>query len=190
MKKLLSLTLGLLALGALAVGSGPAHAQTTAPGPYYATPSWDQQLACTSTVSCPRFIVLSNWVDASNPSGGAAVLDRETGLVWEKSPSADQVPWGQARAGCLDKNVGGRKGWRLPSINELMSLVDPSASNPSLPAGHPFTVLSAGYWSATAQIPASANQVYAVNFSTGGIGTSAASLRAWCVRGGGILENN
>jgi hypothetical protein len=49
---------------------------------YYANPSWDQQLACTSTSNCPRFVVLSNWIDANFPSGGAAVVDRETGLVW------------------------------------------------------------------------------------------------------------
>ena len=38
-------------------------------GPYYATPSWNQQLPAAT-----RFIVLTNWASA-------AVLDRETGLV-------------------------------------------------------------------------------------------------------------
>lgn len=59
-----------------ALAVSPAVAQTTGNGPYYATPSWDQTLP-----SNTRFIVLSNF-------GGQAVLDRETGLVWEKSPSA------------------------------------------------------------------------------------------------------
>ena len=39
--------------------------------------------------------------------------------------------------------------WRLPNISELESLVDCSASQPALPAGHPFTGLREGYWSAT-----------------------------------------
>ena len=72
-KKLIdTFALVVLIVGMLAVGS--AIAQTTAVGPYYATPSWDQTLS-----SSTRFIVLSNM-------GSAAVLDRETGVVWERSP--------------------------------------------------------------------------------------------------------
>src|ERR1051325_11151454 len=54
-------------------------AQTTSAGPYYATPSWDQKLACDSAATCPRFVVLANW-------NNDAVLDRETGLVWDRTP--------------------------------------------------------------------------------------------------------
>jgi hypothetical protein len=57
------------------------RAQTVAPGPYYAKPSWDQKLDCTTPANCPRFVVLE-----LRPH--AAVLDRETGLVWERSPLA------------------------------------------------------------------------------------------------------
>src|SRR5215475_11987991 len=60
---------------------------------------------------------------------GQAVLDKETGLVWEKSPSTTPLVWEEARGfpqGCANKNVGGRKGWRLPSFAELASLVDPN----------------------------------------------------------------
>jgi len=51
-----------------------------------------------------------------------------------------------------EQDVGGQKGWRLPSIVELMSLIDPAVAvpGPTLPPGHPFTnVLSSGYWTAT-----------------------------------------
>ena len=75
MKALLNLKLGIFVIGTLALTNTLTHAQTTAPGPYYATPSWDQQLPAAT-----RFIVLSNW-------NSAAVLDRETGLVWERSPA-------------------------------------------------------------------------------------------------------
>src|SRR5262245_48646993 len=117
--------------------SAPAYAQTTAPGPYYATPSWDQTLPASS-----RFIVLSNM-------GGAAVLDRETGLVWEKSPSTSTQDWPGAFSHCLNLNTGGRTGWRLPSVQDLLSIVDRSQSSPALPSGHPFSVQSIFYWTAT-----------------------------------------
>ena len=70
--------------------------------------------------------------------GGAAFLDRETGLVWEAGQDPQQRPWGTAREVCMDKNIGDRKGWRLPAFNELTSLIDPTRTNPALPVGHPF----------------------------------------------------
>src|SRR6266478_3023456 len=82
-----------------------------------------------------------------------AVLDRETGLVWERDPSTAPVAWPNARLFCAQKAVGGRGGWRLPAFNELASLVDPTVTNPGvprLPAGHPFlNVQASAYWSAT-----------------------------------------
>ena len=64
----------------------------------------------------------------------------------------DRLRWSDGlRQHCPNKNVGGRKSWRLPSFPELASLIDPSNANPTLPTGHPFTnVQSAHYWSATA----------------------------------------
>src|SRR5438128_10641825 len=117
-------------VASLAVTAGPASAAPSK-GPYYPTPSWDQQLDCTKT-HCPRFIVLSDW-------SGAAVLDLETGLVWEQSPSASPADWFGAQARCNSLTAGDRLGWRLPTLQELASLVDPTQSNPALPPGHPFS---------------------------------------------------
>jgi hypothetical protein len=182
MKKLLRLTLGLLALGALAVGSTPADAQTVAPGPYYATPSWDQTLACTALNACPRFIVLSNM-------GSTAVLDRETGLVWERSPDmATFGTWQNAQTHCNQTTVFNRKGWRLPTLQELASLVDPSVPTPgpTLPPGHPFSnVLSNWYWSATTSATDS-GLAWFVWFFNGGVLSQSKGNNSfvWCVRGG------
>src|SRR5215813_14635404 len=104
--------LGLLLL----VPTVSVNAQTVGAGPYYASPSWDQTLP-----SNTRFIVLSNM-------NSAAVLDRETGLVWERSPDTELHTWVGALGHCLNSHLGGRMGWRLPSINELASLVDPTVT--------------------------------------------------------------
>jgi hypothetical protein len=91
-------------------------AQTSAAGPYYATPSWDQKLQCDTQATCPRFIVLTNW--DSN-----AVLDRETGLVWQRSPVQGTANWNNAHFQCnYVTTTGNRMGWRLPTIQELTSL--------------------------------------------------------------------
>ena len=169
---------GLLSLGVLAtvaLMAGSAQAQTTSVWPDYATPSWNQTLP-----SSTRFIILSNFA-------GAAVLDQNTGLVWEKSPQTVTATWNGARFTCINKNVGGQKGWRLPSIPELASLIDPSVAppGPTLPSGHPFNdVQSAGYWSATT----SAEDRYDAWFVYFGIGfvdsdSKTFSGQVWCVRG-------
>jgi hypothetical protein len=103
-------------------------AQTAVNGPYYATPSWDQTLPGST-----RFIVLANF-------NGEAVLDRETGLVWQRSPTFGSFSFETSSEQCLVANTGNRFGWRLPNINELAGLFDPSAvAPPALPSGHPFT---------------------------------------------------
>jgi hypothetical protein len=77
MKSMKKFMLAFVMLGALAIGNAPAGAQNCSPyqtsGPYYATPSWDQKLGY------QRFICLTDW-------NNQAVLDRETGLVWQRAP--------------------------------------------------------------------------------------------------------
>ena len=178
MRKLLSLTLGLLALGALALAGGPAHAAgTSAPGPYYATPSWDQTLPAAT-----RFIVLTNM-------SSAAVLDRETGLVWEQAPDGtNQYAWLDAQFHCNTLGLGVRRGWRLPTLQDLASLIDPTVlfPGPALPAGHPFSnVQSSFYWSATTYA-GSAGAAWRASLGNGDVGTydKSNTLPVWCVRGG------
>jgi hypothetical protein len=118
----------------------------------------------------------------------AAVLDKETGLVWERSPAPTFHTWSSAVVECTGRTTGNRKGWRLPSVHELASLVDPSVTpGPTLSLDHPFVgVLSADYWSASsyADHPSSAWSVFfdngAVNFNI----DKTVPVHAWCVRGG------
>lgn len=173
------LALGIVVLGMVAFVTSTANAQTFANGPYYATPSWDQKLQCDTRATCPRFIVLSNW-------GNVAVLDRETGLVWELVPSPGVFNWPSAQFHCNNLTLGNRKGWRLPTVQELASLVDPSVS-PTLPAGHPFLNVNPlfGYWSATTSA-LNTGSAWVVYFASGFVEDSlkSGSGCAWCVRGG------
>lgn len=73
----------------------------TAPAGAIPLESWDNKIPNANQ----RFKVLSEF-------GGAAVLDRETQLVWEQSPSTTPTIWSAALGVCINKNVGGRFGWR------------------------------------------------------------------------------
>jgi hypothetical protein len=185
----------LTAAALLAVLAVPASAQlsTTANGPYYATPSWDQRLTTN------RFVILANW-------NSEAVLDRETGLVWQRAPHLFAfLHWSLASRICIANPFAGRYGWRLPTAQELGSLIDPTAtSGPPLPAGHPFIGIpaAAAYWTATAD-DSDPNQAVTVRWgidifsdsfrifaadsrdkSVTSDFTVNAPFRGWCVRGG------
>ena len=154
--------------------STPVFAQTVANGSYYAVPAWDQTLP-----AAQRFIVLANF-------NQHAVLDREPGLVWERTPSASTFNWFIASSHCIDLNLGGRTGWRLPTVQELLSVVDRSQSNPSLPSGHPFIVQPAFYYSVSTNANGTTN-AWGVSLNNGGVGSVSKNgnlFNAWCLRGG------
>jgi len=147
-------------------------------------PSWDQGLA-----AAERFVrVLPT---AATPAG-EGVLDKNTGLVWEQSPLATTHTWVSARFQCTGRTVGDQKGWRLPSVHELNSLVDPTnpAGNPDIPAGAPFAnVQSSVYWSASSDVD-TPTRAWIVVFFNGGVSVinKPFSRFVWCVRGGGPLS--
>jgi hypothetical protein len=123
---------------------------------------------------------------------GGAVLDEETGLVWQPAPSAATDSWNNALSRCDEAKTGGRMGWRLPTVDELTSLIDPasSAGGITLPAGHPF-VLPANpiFWS-TNRYGGTSSLREVVDFSVAAIGDPVGqegditAMKYWCVRGG------
>jgi hypothetical protein len=132
-----------------------------------------------------RFVVLADF-------NNETVLDRETGLVWERSPDQNPRTWYDAVRSCWLRQVGGRMGWHLPTVEELGSLVDPIVPppGPALPIGHPFqNIQPSTYWTSTTdvRVPFLPTQAWEVRFGDPGqIGDSGKdNLRyVWCVRGG------
>lgn len=118
---------------------------------------------------------------------GSAVLDKETGLVWAKTPDSTQRGWQAAADYSADLALGGRKGWRLPSMEELASLIDSNASGGTkLPAGHPFQNVTAdAYWSSTIY-SGDAAFAWGVNMSSGSVTSldKTGTLYVWPVRSG------
>jgi Protein of unknown function (DUF1566) len=146
---------------------------------------WDKQINGPG-----RFKVLKEF-------GDAAVFDKETGRVWEQRPSTELFPWTvlstpvpgatapDALSHCYQLEAGGRKGWRVPSIEELASLVDTSQPSLTLPTGHPFNVNATPHWSSTTNAN-DATRAWAVGFSTGTVfnPVKTNTREVWCVRGG------
>jgi hypothetical protein len=144
------------------------------------TEGWDKQINAPN-----RFKVLAAF-------NNEAVLDKETGLVWQKVPIISDRSWFAAWKFCQLNITGNRAGWRLPTLEELRSLIDPQQSEPALPPGNPFTdVVTQNFWSATAGFTSS-NAVIS-GFQFGEISeTDKSNLAAntWCVRGGYGYDTN
>jgi hypothetical protein len=163
----------LVTIFALALFASPLAAQVGT--------TWDKQV-----FGPTRFKVLSDF-------GNAAVFDKETGLVWERSPSTVTYTPSEAHSHCNTLLLGNRFGWRLPTIQELASLMDPTQANPALNSGHPFSnVISDNsdcYWSATPAFGGS-EPPWSVFFNNnggvtyGGCGSGDGKNVVWCVRGG------
>jgi len=163
-----------LLVTALVVATAASSAAAAAPQ------SWDRVIPN----GAKRFKVLKQFNEE-------AVLDAETGLVWQRSPSPNSLfDWGESAALCIGTAIGGRRGWRLPTAWELMTLKDPAQSNPALPDGHPFenVVEATLYWTSTASLSNQASAL-GLSFTSGGQGiiTTAKTTDAlrWCVRGPG-----
>ena len=141
--------------------------QTTA-----SAPTWSQILP-----DAERFTLVMN---------NEAALDNETGLVWEQTPDTVERGWSSAIGHCYNREVGGRKGWRLPTIEELSSLVDTSQSRLVLPAGHPFTNVQSSYYWSSSSYAAYTSYAWNVYFGDGGVSflDKDFGYYAWCVRGG------
>jgi len=138
-------------------------------------PTWSHKIQCDGT-ACPRFELVLD---------GNAVLDKETGLVWEKSVSETERNWVSACQHCYNLSLSYRKGWRLPTVEELASLLDMQQFSPSLPIGHPFENVQLDYyWTSTTYTETDKAWIVHMDngFANGGSKTNTEDV--WCVRGG------
>lgn len=125
-----------------------------------------------------------------------AVLDKTTGLVWERSPQTAPVTYNEARQFCVSRVAGKQKGWRLPSPIELRSLVGPirGLSRPHLPPNHPFlNVQATAYWAMVSETDHGPYGKYVDAFLGNLLSffkVKMFSFPVWCVRGPLMAEAN
>ena len=88
---------------------------------------------------------ISKYVDNSD----GTVTDTSTGLMWQQATAPNTYNWDQAISYCESLSFAGYTDWRLPTIDELKSLVD-SRWRPTIdPTYFPNTVFRFSNWSST-----------------------------------------
>jgi len=115
-----------------------------------------------------------NYTDNKN----GTITDNYTGLIWMKCPqgktgndcksgSVTFREWPKARVECENLNFASKKGWRLPTLKELQSIVDTGSYDPAINKGF-FVGSDDPYWTLTSPAEYSASK-FTVIFSTGSV---------------------
>ena len=100
--------------------SGQACTATPAPSRFAEWPMPDPQPAATAHRT------------AYDPSRPGVVIDRVTGLMWQREVPAGAYTWEEAGNACACLSLAGHADWRLPTRIELVSLVDFTRGEPAI----------------------------------------------------------
>jgi hypothetical protein len=119
----------------------------------------------------PRTYITNQYEDM-----GDMVFDHATGLMWQKSGSPNYMPYENAQAYIKqqlnDQKFGGYNDWRLPTIPELMSLLEPEKQSNDLYINPIFDATQQWCWSAD-RLPEgeqrSAGPAWVVGFYSGSV---------------------
>lgn len=126
--------------------------------------------------------------DTFKANNDGTVTDTTTGLVWQQMPQVS-VSQAQAQSYCASLTLARKGGWRLPTMYELVRLVDYSHY---YPAESPLLQWPAAagddkvMWSSTPDVePLSTNMGWTIKFSIGVVAPTLNYATDWvrCVRG-------
>ena len=106
-------------------------------------------------IGSPDVVDSGSLDDVSTAAGGykdngdGTVMDTSTGLTWQQATPDNLMTWEEALSYCETLNLGNYTDWRLPTIMELLSLVDHSSYNPAINTTYFPDTVSSFYWSST-----------------------------------------
>ena len=137
------------------------------------------------------FAALAVDAHASAPAGrytvnGGTVLDKQTKLTWQRTPSTTKYSWADAKTACAAAGATlGGSGWRVPTIKELHTLIDysqPATAAAIDPAAFPETPMD-NFWSST-PLSGSTSMAWNLSFVLGNPSSASitSTLYVRCIR--------
>lgn len=94
------------------------------------------------------------------------VVKTPDGLMWDKNDSDKEMTFAEAEEYCKNLRLGGFSDWRMPSREELLTIVDLTKYNPAIKDG--FNTKSSSYWTSTPYAGCSGSD-WVVSFGGGGV---------------------
>lgn len=116
--------------------------------------------------------------------GLLTTIDNITKLEWQRTPDDLFVNWGNAWNYCANLSLDGHDDWRLPIINELLSIVDYGSTSASLIEQAAFNNTEPNfYWSASSDASDTAD-AWGIAFDSGGVSPGVKRINGYvrCVR--------
>jgi hypothetical protein len=92
---------------------------------------------------------INNNYESKSVNGDGVVIDHAIGLIWHQSGSDEEMDWPKAKQWVKDLNDKGYAGysdWRLPTVEEAISLLEPNINPSSLYIDPAFDAKQTGIW--------------------------------------------
>lgn len=155
-----------------------------------------------SLISCPsspeadfygqdkQYAALGYCTPQSFTATSDVVVDNNTGLIWEKSPSSTTYIWEEAHSHCDDLNeeaFAGIDTWRVPNPSEFLTIADNSKSEPAI--NSVFPAMSANLWTSKSYNDESGDSAYyfSTSYGTEAEFSKTKKLKVLCVSGEEML---
>lgn len=142
------------------------------------------------TTLIPGDVVMVGPEGARFEVGTHTVRDRSTGLEWSReNVPGGTMKWAAAKEACKALKLGGHDDWRLPTIRELLTLVDYERHDPAIDT-EAFKCESATYWTSTPAASSPGVCAWVVYFHCGSAdwGGQGSSYRVRAVRASQSLD--
>ncbi len=96
------------------------------------------------------------------------VKDPATNLIWEDTVNTteEKVDYDEAKTYCETLKIGEVAGWRLPTLNELLTIVDYTRADPAILKEFNHVETGTIYWTSTPYVR-SKDEFWGVDFKDG-----------------------
>jgi hypothetical protein len=115
---------------------------------------------------------------------GGMAKDERTGLMWQDNRfvESERVNFSQAERLCRDLRLGGYTDWRIPTIKELLTIIDYNKYDPAILDG--FSIAESRYYWSSTQYMGDPDKVWGIDFKDGATDGNGKSYdrRVRCVR--------
>jgi len=115
-----------------------------------------------------RFILLFSLLFSYSQAEITMIQDPRTNLMWEDTPHVREAKIRQPRAKeyCEELTLGGFNDWRLPTIQELLTIIDYKRVSPAILREFSYTEDESFYWTKT-RVADEDDAFWGVNFKRG-----------------------
>ena len=117
------------------------------------------------------FLLLASFANAEFTQKSESIIqDSKTGFLWEDTNTSKTVlrTFKEASTYCSELELDGQKGWIIPNLKELFTIVNTQAYNPTSFPEFKFTAGDT-YWTTRLYSRGISNDAYTITFKTGSL---------------------